>query len=90
VSNLVGIYAALAEITSADVLREWGGKGFGAFKPALAELAVSKLAPIGAEMRRLNADPGALDAILRDGAARANAIAAPIMRDVRELVGLWR
>jgi tryptophanyl-tRNA synthetase len=90
VSNLVGIYAALAEISSADVLREWGGKGFGAFKSALAELAVSKLAPISAEIRRLNADPGALDAILRDGAARAQAIAAPVMRDVRELVGLWR
>jgi tryptophanyl-tRNA synthetase len=72
------------------VLREWGGKGFGAFKPALAELAITKLAPIGAEMRRLTADPAALDKILRDGAEKADAIAAPILRDVRDLVGLWR
>ena len=90
VTNLVGIYAALAGTTSAAVLAEWGGKGFGAFKPALAELAASKIAPISAEMRRLTGDPGALDTILRDGAERANAIAAPIMRDVRDLVGLWR
>jgi tryptophanyl-tRNA synthetase len=90
VANLVGIYAALSGGSTADVLREWGGKGFGAFKPALAELAIAKLAPITAEMRRLNADPGALDAILRDGGEKAGAIAAPIMREVRDLVGLWR
>jgi tryptophanyl-tRNA synthetase len=71
------------------VLAEWGGKGFGAFKPALAELAIAKLAPIAAEMRRLIADPAAIDAILRDGAERAAAIAAPVMADVRKTVGLW-
>ncbi|NDC58644.1 MAG: tryptophan--tRNA ligase [Alphaproteobacteria bacterium] len=90
VENLVGIYAALAGIDSAAVLAEWGGKGFGAFKPALADLAVAKLAPIAGEMRRLSSDPAALDAILRDGADRANAIAAPIMDDVRRIVGFWR
>jgi tryptophanyl-tRNA synthetase len=90
VENLVGIYAALAGIDSAAVLAEWGGKGFGAFKPALADLAVAKLAPIASEMRRLSSDPAALDAILRDGADRANAIAAPIMDDVRRIVGFWR
>jgi len=90
VENLVGIYAALAGVDAAAVLGEWGGKGFGAFKPALADLAVAKLAPIAAEMRRLNADIGALDAILRDGADRAAAIAAPIMDDVRRIVGFWR
>ncbi|MGE3302582.1 MAG: tryptophan--tRNA ligase [Hyphomonadaceae bacterium] len=90
VENLVGIYAALAGVGNAAVLAEWGGKGFGAFKPALAELAVAKLSPIAAEMRRLRADPGAIDAILRDGAARANAIAAPVMDEVRRIVGFWR
>lgn len=90
VENLVGIYAALANVDSAAVIAEWGGKGFGAFKPALADLAVARLSPIAGEMRRLLADPAALDAILRDGAARANAIAAPIMDDVRRIVGFWR
>jgi len=90
VDNLVGIYAAITGRTPADVLSEFGGKGFGVFKPALAEVLAAKLSPIAAEMRRLNADPGALDAILKDGADRARAIAQPIMAEVRERVGFWR
>ena len=89
VENLVGIYAAMSERSVDDVLREFGGKGFGVFKPALAALLAAKLAPIATEMRRLNADPAALDAILRNGADRARAIAAPIMAEVRERVGFW-
>lgn len=87
-ANLVGIYAALSNQTSADVLREFGGRGFGDFKPALADLATEKLAPISDEMRRLMADPGHIDAILADGAERARAIADPILREVHEIVGL--
>ena len=60
------------------------------FKPALAEALSAKLSPIAAEMRRLNADPGAIDAILKDGADKARAIAAPIMAEVRDIVGFWR
>jgi tryptophanyl-tRNA synthetase len=90
VRNLVGIFAALSGRGAEDVLREWGGKGFGEFKPALAELAIAKLAPIAAEMRGLLADPAALDAILVRGAERASAIAAPILEEVRDIVGLWR
>jgi tryptophanyl-tRNA synthetase len=90
VENLVGIYAAMNGTSTEAVIKEWGGKGFGAFKPALADLLVAKLAPIAAEARRLNADAAALDAILRDGAERARAIAAPIMDEVRDLVGFWR
>jgi tryptophanyl-tRNA synthetase len=90
VDNLVGIYAALAGIGPEAVLAEWGGKGFGQFKPALADLVVAKLAPISAEMRRLKTDTAALDAILRAGGEKAAALAAPIMSEVRALVGLWR
>jgi len=88
--NLVGIYAALAGTTRESVLRDFGGAQFSTFKPALAELAVSKLAPIAAEMRRLRADPGHIDAVLADGARRARAIAGPIVRDVKDVVGLLR
>jgi tryptophanyl-tRNA synthetase len=90
VENLVGIYAALSEIDAAAVLKEFGGKGFGAFKPALSELAIAKLAPIAAEMRRLLADPAEIDRVLHDGAGRAQVIAAPIMAQVRDIVGFWR
>ena len=88
--NLVGIYAALADKSVDDVLAEFGGKGWGTFKPALAELAVEVLAPIAGEMRRLVDDPGEMDRILRDGADRARAIAQPVMDDVRRIVGFVR
>src|SRR5262245_16910757 len=90
VENLVGIFAAVTDRSVEDVLAEFGGKGFGVFKPALAETLAAKLSPIAAEMRRLNADTAALDAILKDGAEKARAIAAPIMAEVRDIVGLWR
>ncbi|MGI4878701.1 MAG: hypothetical protein ACRYG4_14570, partial [Janthinobacterium lividum] len=88
--NLVGIYAALAGTSVDAVLGEFGGKGFGAFKPALADLTVAKLAPINADYVRLIADPGHLDAVLRDGAARARAIAEPVLAQVYEAVGFLR
>jgi len=87
-ANLVGIYAALADMESDAVLAEFGGKAFSEFKPALADLAVEVLSPVAGEMRRLIADPGHIDGILADGAERASAIAAPVMADVRRIVGL--
>lgn len=90
VDNLVGIYAALAGKTKAEVLAEFEGQGFGAFKPALAEIAVERLSPVTEEMRRLKDDPAEIDRILKDGAERAHAIAAPIMDEVRQVIGFWR
>ena len=86
--NLVTIFAALADRTPDDVLAEFAGKGFGAFKPALADLAVAKLGPIRDEMQRLLNDRGAIDSILRDGAERADALAAPLLRKAQEAMGL--
>jgi tryptophanyl-tRNA synthetase len=85
--NLVGIYAALAEQSVDQVLASYGGGQFSTFKNALADLAVAKLSPIAAEVNRYRDDPGHIDAVLKDGAARARAIAAPIMREVRKIVG---
>ena len=90
VENLVGIYAAVADKTPADVLAEFGGKGFGVFKPALAELLISKLGPMAAEMRHYLDDPAMIDAALKEGGDRARAIAAPVMDEVRQLNGFWR
>ncbi len=88
--NLVNIYASLADILPEAVIGEFGGQGFGAFKPALAELAVEKLAPINAEMRRLMEDQAEIDRLLGQGAERAQAIAEPILAQTREIVGLIR
>ena len=88
--NLVGIYAALANISKTDVLKQFGGQGWGVFKPALADLAVAELAPIAAEIRRMLADPATIDAFMADGAARASEMAEATMRDVRRIVGFIR
>lgn len=88
--NLVGIYAALSGLSKDAVLVQFGGQQFSAFKPALADLAVDKLGPVGGEMRRLMADPGHIDAILADGATRADAIAKPILDGVKDVVGFVR
>ncbi len=88
--NLVGIYAALAGTSAEAVVAEFAGKGFGVFKPALAELAVSHLTPITAEMSRLMADPAEIDRVLGDGADRAAALAEPILAETYARVGLLR
>ena len=88
--NLVGIYAALAERSKADVLKEFGGGQFSGFKNALVELCVTKLSPIASEMKRLVADPGHVDTILIDGADRAQAIAQETMNKAKDIVGFIR
>ena len=89
-ANLVGIYAALSDSTREKVLEQFGGQQFSAFKPALVELAVSVLSPIGEEMRRLLDAPEHIDAVLRDGGARAREIAEKTMTDVRDIIGFVR
>ena len=86
--NLVTIFAALADRTPDDVLADYAGKGFGAFKPALADLAVAKLGPIRDEMTRLLDDRAAIDAILSRGAEKARALAAPLLARAQEAMGL--
>ncbi len=87
--NLVGIYAVLAGISEAEVLGQFGGQGFGVFKPALAELAVEKLGPVAERMRQLADNPSEVDRVLADGADRAGAIAEGVLKDVRQTVGFW-
>jgi tryptophanyl-tRNA synthetase len=88
--NLVGIYAALAGISKQAVLKDFGGGQFSNFKNALAEVCVTKLAPIAGEMKHLVADPGHVDAILADGANRARVLADETMRKTRDIVGFIR
>jgi len=88
--NLVGIYAALADTSKADVLRQFGDAQFSTFKNALVELTVAKLSPINADMRRLVADTAHIDAVLADGAGRAQVLAADTMKAVKDIVGFVR
>ena len=88
--NLVGIYAALVGGAKDDVLREFGGANFSSFKTALVDLAVAKLGPIGAEIKRIQGDHAYIDAVLKDGSDRARVLAAQTMGSVKDIVGFVR
>jgi tryptophanyl-tRNA synthetase len=89
-ANLLGIYAALSDLTLDQVVQRFAGQNFSAFKEELAELSTGLLGRIGGEMRRLVADPGYIDGILRRGSERAAAIAVPYLREVQDIIGLLR
>lgn len=89
-ANLMGIYAALSDTTREGVAAQYGGKTFSEFKTALSDLCVDKLAPITTRMRELMADPAEIDRILRAGGERANALAAPTLKETMDIMGFWR
>jgi len=88
--NLVGIMAAVTDQSPEDVLRQFGGQGFGAFKPALADATVALVAPLRERLVELRRDKAALDAILAAGAEKAAALAAPTLAEAYRAVGLRR
>lgn len=88
VRNLITIFKACTNATDEAVVREFGGKGYGTFKPALAEALVTEIEPIGKEMARLRGDPAELLKVLRGGAASASIYAEPTMAHVKERLGL--
>ena len=85
--NLVGIFASLSGQSVDDVCAQFGGSNFSDFKKALTDVAVDHLGPITAEMKRLTDDATYVDDVLRDGTARARAIAEPNVQDVHKIVG---
>ncbi len=88
--NLVTIYAALADQTTDQVVTAFAGQGFGAFKPALADLAIATLAPVRARLQLLLGDRAAVSQALVDGAAKAAALAAPTLAAAQQALGLQR
>ena len=88
--NLVTIYAALSGKAKADVLKEFAGKQFSEFKPALVDVAVAHLEPITNRMSELLAHPEEIDKILTKGGEKANAIAQPILDETIDIMGFWR
>ena len=84
------IYAALSDLSLEQAVTLFAGKNFSEFKQQLADLAAEVLGCIGREMRRLLAEPGHIDGILRRGSERARAIAEPHLREVFDIMGLLR
>jgi tryptophanyl-tRNA synthetase len=87
-ANLLSIYAALSEEPREALTERFAATSFSDFKSELAALAVDKLSPITAEMRRLMAAPDHIDRVLREGAERAEAIAKDNLVRIHDLVGL--
>jgi tryptophanyl-tRNA synthetase len=88
--NLVGIYGAVTGESIEEVLARFGGQGFGAFKPALADVVVALLEPLRARLNQFRADPAELDRILDKGSARAADLGAPVLAEAYRAVGLRR
>ena len=86
--NLVGVYAAVTDESIDQVLARFAGQGFGAFKPALADALVALIAPIRERLDELRREPGEIDRILAEGAARASEIGAPTLAKAKAAVGL--
>lgn len=88
-SNLVTIYAALSDKSKAEVVAEFAGQGWGTFKPALADLAVAKLAPMTERMNELMTDTAEIDRILKAGSEKAGAVAEGVVTKTRDIMGFW-
>ncbi len=88
--NLVTIFAALADETADAVLAQFGGQGFGTFKPALGELMVERLRPIAEAFVALKDDRATIDATLIKGAEKAAALAAPTLASAYAALGVQR
>jgi tryptophanyl-tRNA synthetase len=85
--NLIGIYAALSSKAKAEVIAMFEGAQFSTFKGELADLAVSVIGPIRDRMHALLTDPAELDRLLAGGAEKAAGIAAPVLAEVKRVVG---
>ncbi|MEP3050598.1 MAG: tryptophan--tRNA ligase [Erythrobacter sp.] len=88
--NLVGIFAALSGKSANQVLQNYGGQGFGTFKPALGELLIEHFAPITHRFRDLMDDPSALGQILAQGSEKAREKAKPTLDATYQALGLVR
>lgn len=88
--NLVGIYAAVKDESVEEVLAQFAGQGFGAFKPALADAVIALISPIRTRLEDLRQHPEEIDRILAEGAARAADLGAPVLAAAKAAVGLTR
>ena len=88
VANLMSIYAAVTGKSFEEIEREFEGRGYGAFKPAVGEAVIETLRPIREEAQKIMKDKSYLSELCRDGAERASHIAERTLRKVCKKVGL--
>lgn len=89
VANLLAIFQAFSQWPGDRMRNHFGGMRYGDLKKQVAEMVVSKLEPIQTRYREITADPGYLDAVLKDGAERASAIANATVARAKHAMGLY-
>ncbi|MFS8071434.1 MAG: tryptophan--tRNA ligase, partial [Byssovorax sp.] len=85
---LYTLFATPEERDALGALDRQGGMGYGEAKVALLEKIETYFAPYRARRAELVADPAEVDEVLRDGAAKARAVAQATMAEARKIVGL--
>jgi tryptophanyl-tRNA synthetase len=88
INNLLTIYHSFTNLSQKEIEAQFAGKGYGEFKKALAEVVIEGLRPLQERYRELTAEPGHIDAILAEGAAKARPLAQKTLDEVKKRVGL--
>ncbi len=88
VANLMSIYSSVTGKSFEEIEREFDGKGYGVFKPAVGEAVIENLRPIREEAERIIADKAYLSSVYTEGAKKAQYIARKTLRKVYKKVGL--
>ncbi len=90
-SSIVALYRLFAsegDVATMEADFRAGGQGYGVFKQRLFDALWEHFRPMREKRAELAADPSYVDAVLRDGAERARAVAAKTMERVRLATGL--
>ncbi len=87
VSNLMNIYSTVTGKTFEEIEKEFEGKGYGVFKPAVGEAVIETLRPIREEASRIMKDKAYLESVYKDGAERASRVANKTLSKVYKKVG---
>lgn len=88
VSNLMSILSTLSGQPFDAIEKDFDGKGYGAFKDAVADCVVEALSPIQERYNRIVSDKAYLQEVMATSAERASKLAARTMTKVRKKVGL--
>jgi tryptophanyl-tRNA synthetase len=86
--NLLSIYQSITGEAEKDIEAKFAGKGYGDFKKTLAEIVVEALRPVQERYQKITGEPGYLESVLKDGAAKATPMAGKKVAEVRERIGL--
>ena len=87
VANLMSIYSSVTGKSFPEIEKEFEGKGYGVFKPAMGEAVIETLRPVREEAERMLADKAYLQQVYTEGAQKASYIARKTLRKVYKRIG---